>query len=291
MIEKRLDGRLVAEKILQTMAQEVQKFRGACAPKVAFVRVGEDPASVSYIHQKRKTAERVGIETELRVLSTDVSFAALAAQIEELNEDPRVHGILIQSPLPQGLDFSRACDLINPAKDVDGFGKNHLGELMRGNPSGFIPCTPAGIIELLKHYRIQTTGKHVVILNRSLIVGKPLGLLLLERGPFGDATVTFAHSKTRHLSSRTREADILITACGQPRLITPEFVQEGAVVIDVGITRQIGPNGRDRLQGDVDFEAVYPKVSHITPVPGGVGPLTVALLMRNTLKAYGAQIA
>jgi methylenetetrahydrofolate dehydrogenase (NADP+)/methenyltetrahydrofolate cyclohydrolase len=290
-MDKRLDGHLVAEKILSTVADAVVN-ECRTPPTVAFVRVGEDGASVSYVRQKQLTASRVGIDGKVFVLNREgTTFETLATLIATLNADANVHGILVQAPVPESISFGAVCNRIVPDKDVDGFGEAHLGRLLQDDCGGFVPCTPAGIVELLKFYNIRPAGKHVVVVNRSLIVGKPLGLLLLRRGEWGDATVTYAHSRTDDLASVTRRADILVTACGSPAMITPHFVKEGAVVVDVGITRipdVSRPKGY-RLCGDVDFEAVYPKVSYIAPVPGGVGPLTVAMLMHNTLVAYRRQ--
>ncbi len=291
-MEKCLNGRVVSDKILCKLKEDIQRECTKRVPKVAFIRVGEDGASVSYVNQKRRTAAQVGIESELHVLdSRTTSFTTLISLIETLNADKNIHGILVQAPLPGGLDFNTVCNHISKTKDVDGFSEFHLGKLLQEDESGFVSCTPAGIIELLKYYNIETAGKHVVVLNRSLIVGKPLGLLLLRKGSYGNATVTFAHSQTTNLAKITQEADILITACGRPKFITPQFIKEGVVVIDVGITRVPDPSKSNgySLCGDVDYGLVYPMVSKITPVPGGVGPLTVAMLMYNTFKAYRLQ--
>lgn len=281
-----IDGNRIAGEVLGDLKQRIQKLTGP-PPKVAFIRVGEDPASVSYVSKKQRTAAELGIESELNVLSEDIDEATLHAIIDRLNADEKVHGILIQSPLPSHLDERGAFDRVHPDKDVDGFHRINLGRLCQDDSDGFVACTPAGIVELLRRSGVETRGRHVVVLGRSLIVGKPVALLLMRKGAGGDATVTVCHSRTENLPAVTASADILIAAIGRPRFVTAEMVKPGAVVIDVGINRIPDATRKSayRLVGDVDFDAVKDRVSMITPVPGGVGPMTVAMLMSNTLKA------
>jgi methylenetetrahydrofolate dehydrogenase (NADP+)/methenyltetrahydrofolate cyclohydrolase len=282
-----IDGNAIAESILAQIAAEVAKIAGR-RPTVAFVRVGEDPASVSYVTKKQKTAAQVGMQSRLELFPDSTTQAQLLAKITELNLDPLVDGILIQSPLPKSMDETAVFNQVNPAKDVDGFHTVNVGKLVQEDPSGFVACTPAGIVELIRRSGVETDGRHVVVVGRSLIVGKPVGLLLLQKGLPGNATVTFCHSRTRDLPAITRQADILIAAIGRPRFVTVDMVKEGATVIDVGINRvpDLTKKSGYRIVGDVDFEAVSPCVARITPVPGGVGPMTVAMLMSNTLKAW-----
>lgn len=283
---KLLSGREVADKILQEVKQEVAQLKGR-PPCVAFLRVGNDGASISYVRQKEIKAAFVGIKSILKVFdAATTTETQLLEEINCLNNDETVDGILVQAPVPASMDFVKICNAINPLKDVDGFGATNLGNLLQEKP-GLIPCTPAGIIELLKHYKLSSEGKQVVIVNRSLIVGKPLGALFLQRSAFGNATVTICHSQSQDLPTITKSADILILACGRPEFFDATYVKKGAIVIDVGITRVSANNERGYcLKGDAFFEKLLPVVSHITPVPGGVGPMTVAMLMRNTLKAY-----
>jgi len=282
-----IDGNAIAESILTQIAAEVAKIPGR-RPTVAFLRVGEDPASVSYVTKKQKTAALVGMESRLELFPETTTQAELLAKITQLNLDPLVDGILIQSPLPKSMDETAVFNHVNPNKDVDGFHTLNVGKLVQEDPSGFVACTPAGIIELIRRSNVETDGRHVVVVGRSLIVGKPVGLLLLQKGLPGNATVTFCHSRTRDLPTVTRTADILIAAIGRPRFITADMVKQGATVIDVGINRVPDATKKNgyRIVGDVDFEAVAPRCARITPVPGGVGPMTVAMLMSNTLKAW-----
>ncbi|MEC7609315.1 MAG: tetrahydrofolate dehydrogenase/cyclohydrolase catalytic domain-containing protein, partial [Verrucomicrobiota bacterium] len=257
-------------------------------PVVAFIRVGEDPASVSYVRKKQKTAEQIGIESRLFLLPEDVNRAALFEQIDVLNCDPSVNGILIQSPLPKHIDETETFNRVVPHKDVDGFNTVNIGKLCQEDANGFVACTPAGIIELILRSNLNTEGKHVVVLGRSLIVGKPAALLMLRKAVPGNATVTICHSRTTNLENITRQADILIAAIGRANFVTADMVKEGVAVIDVGINRveDISHTRGYRLVGDVDFAQVSKKASLITPVPGGVGPMTVAMLMQNTMRAY-----
>lgn len=281
-----LSGREVADKLLQEVKTEVAQLKGR-PPCVAFLRVGNDGASVSYVRQKEAKAAFTGIKSLLKVFDAETTTETqLLEEIEQLNQDDTIDGILVQAPVPNSMDFVKICNTIHPYKDVDGFGTTNLGNLLQDRP-GLVPCTPAGIIELLKYYQIPTEGKHVVIVNRSLIVGKPLSALFLQRSAFGNATVTICHSQSNNLQAITKSADILILACGRPEFFDAAYVKEGAIVIDVGITRVPSSNERGyALKGDAHFESLLPIASHITPVPGGVGPMTVAMLMKNTLKAY-----
>jgi methylenetetrahydrofolate dehydrogenase (NADP+)/methenyltetrahydrofolate cyclohydrolase len=266
------------------LAEEVIEFiqNNGVVPCLAAVLVGDDPASEVYVRNKRKACEEVGIESQLHRLPSDVTVEDLLQLVARLNKDDEVHGILVQMPLPPQIDASRVVQAINPAKDVDAFHPENVGRLVQGRPR-FLPCTPAGVQQLLVRNNIETVGRHVVIVGRSDIVGKPLAIMMAQRGPGADATVTVCHSRTRDLPSITRLADILMVAIGRPKFITADMVKSGATVIDVGINRT--PEG---LVGDVDFEAVRAVAGAITPVPGGVGRLTVALLLRNTLTAAEA---
>ena len=284
---KIIDGNAIAESIIEELASEVGQLSDT-KPVVAFIRVGDDPASVSYVRKKQKIAERIGIESRLILLSYDVSEKELFAQIDELNMDPVVNGILIQAPLPEHINETDTFNRVSPNKDVDGFHTLNIGKLCQEDESGFIACTPAGIVELFKRSNIETQGKHVVVLGRSQIVGKPAALLMVRKALPGNATVTLCHSKTKNLASITSQADVLIAAIGRPNFVTADMVKEGVCVIDVGINRVNDDSRKSgyRLVGDVDFDAVASKASHMTPVPGGVGPMTVAMLMHNTLRAF-----
>lgn len=286
---KIIDGNAIAESIIEELASEVGQLSDT-KPVVAFIRVGDDPASVSYVRKKQKIAERIGIESRLILLSYDVSEKELFAQIDELNMDPGVNGILIQAPLPEHINETDTFNRVSHNKDVDGFHTLNIGKLCQEDDSGFIACTPAGIVELIKRSKIETQGKHVVVLGRSQIVGKPAALLMVRKALPGNATVTLCHSKTENLASITSQADVLIAAIGRPNFVTADMVKEGVCVIDVGINRVSDDSRKSgyRLVGDVDFDAIASKASHITPVPGGVGPMTVAMLMHNTLRAFKA---
>lgn len=287
---QRIEGNVIAETIIEELTAEVAALP-AEKPTVAFIRVGEDPASASYVRKKEKTAERIGIESRLHLFPEDVSKKELFATIKTLNEDPEVNGILVQAPLPPHIDESETFNQVRPEKDVDGFNTINLGKLCQEDPDGFVACTPGGIVELIRRSNIETEGRHVVVLGRSQIVGKPAALLMMRKAVPGNATVTVCHSRTRNLGEVTRSADILIAAIGRPAFVTADMVGEGVAVIDVGINRVEDASKKRgyRLVGDVDFENVAPKASHITPVPGGVGPMTVAMLMRNTLRAFRLQ--
>jgi len=284
-----IDGNAIAESIIQELEVEVGALSGK-KPVVAFIRVGEDPASVSYVRKKERTAERIGIESRLHLFPEDVSPEELYAKIDELNADPNVNGILIQAPLPKHINETETFNRVAPGKDVDGFNTVNIGKLCQEDSSGFVACTPAGIVELIKRSGIETEGKHVVVLGRSQIVGKPAALLMMRKEIPGNATVTICHSRTQDLPSITRQADVLIAAIGRPNFVTGDMVKDGVAVIDVGINRVEDASKKRgyRLVGDVEFDAVAPKASHITPVPGGVGPMTVAMLMHNTLRSFKA---
>lgn len=279
-----LDGKQLARQIRAELAEEVVEFiqNNAVVPCLAAVLVGDDPGSEVYVRNKRKACEEVGIESQMHRLPANVSSEELLKLVAKLNKDEAVHGILVQLPLPAQIDTARVLLAINPAKDVDAFHPENVGRLVQGRPR-FLPCTPQGVQQLLVRSGIEIAGRHVVIVGRSDIVGKPLSIMLAQRGPAADATVTLCHSRTRDLAAITRLADILIVAIGRPKFITADMVKRGAVVVDVGINRT-----DEGLVGDVDFAAVREVASAITPVPGGVGPLTIAMLLRNTLSAAEA---
>lgn len=285
---ERIDGNQTASEIVAEIKTAVDELTGSDKPKVVFIRVGEDPASVSYVRKKEKTAASVGILSELLAFPESITEEKLFAEIDRLNEDPSVNGILVQSPLPKHLDDQAAFDRVSPEKDVDGFNRVNLGKLCQEDPTGFVACTPMGVIELLNRNGVTIPGKRVVVVGRSLIVGKPLALLFLQRGDHGDATVTVCHSRTPNLGEITRQADILVAAVGRPEIIRGDMVKPGAVVIDVGVNRVPDSSRKSgyALKGDVAFSEASEVASKITPVPGGVGPMTVAMLMRNTLKAF-----
>ena len=282
-----IDGNEIASAIVEELTDLVSGF-GKNKPCVAFVRVGEDPASVSYVRKKEKTAGQIGIESKLLVFPETISQEGLLHEIDVLNRDPGIHGILVQAPLPDHIDDRTVFNHVSPGKDVDGFNATNLGKLCQEDEDAFVSCTPAGILELISRKGIETEGKRVVVLGRSLIVGKPVGMLFLGKGSPGNATVTYCHSRTPDLKKHTLNADILIAAIGRPHFVSEDMVRTGATVIDVGINRIPDDTRKSgyRLVGDVDFEKVAPKTSYITPVPGGVGPMTVAMLMSNTVKAY-----
>ena len=281
-----INGNDIAQSIVEELTEEVSRMPGE-KPCVVFIRVGEDPASVSYVRKKEKTAAKIGIESRLQVYSSSISQEQLLQEISLVNQDKSIHGILVQAPLPAHIDERTVFNHVSPHKDVDGFNASNLGKLCQEQEDAFISCTPGGIIELIKRKNIPTEGKHVVVLGRSLIVGKPAGILFLRKDFPGNATVTFCHSRTPDLAVHTRQADILIAAIGKPQFVTRDMVKKGATVIDVGINRIEDPKKKSgfRLVGDVDFDNVSPMTEFITPVPGGVGPMTVAMLMKNTLQA------
>tara|TARA_B100000963_G_scaffold358823_1_gene384442 strand:+ start:188 stop:1060 length:873 start_codon:yes stop_codon:yes gene_type:complete len=282
-----IDGNEIASSVLRGLTDQISTF-GEKKPCVTFIRVGDDPASISYLRKKEKTANEVGILSQLKVFPVEMSQEDLLGEIDKLNSDPEVHGILVQAPLPEHMDERTVFNRVHPSKDVDGFNATNLGKLCQEQEDAFISCTPAGIVEIIKRTGIETDGKHVVVLGRSLIVGKPAGMLFLRKGFPGNATVTFCHSRTANLKDFVKRADLIIAAIGKPLFVQADMVKEGAVIIDVGINRISDETKKSgyRLVGDVDFEKVAPKTSYITPVPGGVGPMTVAMLMSNTVKAF-----
>ncbi|MFQ5937458.1 MAG: bifunctional methylenetetrahydrofolate dehydrogenase/methenyltetrahydrofolate cyclohydrolase FolD [Acidiferrobacterales bacterium] len=287
MAAKIIDGNAIAAKIKSEVKAEVDELKSKrVQPCLAAVLVGEVAASKVYVRTKRKTCEQVGMASVLHTPSVDISEAELLKLIDELNTDPAIHGILVQLPLPDHISEEKVIEHMSPAKDVDGFHPFNVGKLVIGMDT-FRSCTPAGVQELLIRSGVETAGKHVVVLGRSNIVGKPIANILIQKEKHANATVTVGHSRTRNLVELTRQADILIAAMGQPQFVKPEMVREGAVVVDVGINRIDDPASKKgyKLVGDVDFEGVSEVASAITPVPGGVGPMTVAMLMVNTLKA------
>ncbi len=273
-----IDGKKVSQHIREEVAREVVKLRDetGTTPGLAAVLVGDNPASEIYVRNKRKACEQVGIYSEEYRLSNEASQNELLSLIDKLNDDKKIHGILVQLPLPDQIDSTMILRSVSPAKDVDGFHPENVGLLVEGNPR-FVSCTPNGIMKMLDFYDIEIKGKEAVVVGRSNIVGKPTAVLLLHR----HATVTICHSRTVRLDEVTRRADILVAAIGRPHFITEDMVKEGAVVVDVGINR----NKDGKLIGDVDFERVKEKASYITPVPGGVGPMTIAMLLWNTLES------
>lgn len=282
-----IDGNHIATAIIAELKAEVSALSGR-KPCIALVRVGEDPASVSYVKKKEKTAAEIGVTSRVILPPTSITQTELFQLIDELNADSNVDGILVQSPLPKHIDEVAVFRRVLPSKDVDGFNTLNLGKIAQEDDTGFVACTPAGIMELLARSNVDLKGKHVVVLGRSLIVGKPIALLALQKRSGANATVTICHSATNDLPSITRQADVLIAAIGRADFVTADMVKPGAVIIDVGINRVADATKKTgyRLNGDVQFETVAPICSKITPVPGGVGPMTVAMLMKNTVKAF-----
>ena len=282
-----IDGNKIAASLIAELKAEVASYPGR-RPCIALERVGDDPASISYVKKKQSTASEIGMESRLHLPPVTISQEELCALIDQLNGDPTVDGILVQSPLPKGISEVEVFRRIVAHKDVDGFHTLNLGKLAQEDDSGFVACTPAGIIEMLTRSGVSLAGKHVVVLGRSLIVGKPAALLAMQRKPWANATVTVCHSQTANLPAITKQADILIAAIGKAEFVTADMVKPGAVVIDVGVNRVPDATKKSgyRLTGDVHFPTVSPLCSQISPVPGGVGPMTVAMLMKNTVKAY-----
>ena len=282
-----INGNEISKNIIEELKVKVANIHGS-KPCVVFIRVGEDAASISYVRKKEKIAASIGIKSRLKILPENITQDQLLNEVDKENQDPSVHGILVQAPLPSHMEERIIFNRVSPDKDVDGFNALNLGKLCQEQEDAFISCTPAGILELIERKKIPTEGKHVVVLGRSLIVGKPAGMLFLRKGFPGNATVTFCHSRTPDLQRHTQMADILIAAIGKPEFVTGDMVKQGATVIDVGINRIEDPSKKSgfRLIGDVHFEQVAPKAQFITPVPGGVGPMTVAMLMCNTLQAF-----
>jgi methylenetetrahydrofolate dehydrogenase (NADP+)/methenyltetrahydrofolate cyclohydrolase len=285
---KLIDGRAIAEKVYVDLRREIAELKSRdLTPGLAVVLVGDNPASRTYVRSKDKMSRELGLYSLKLELPASVTQAELLARVQELNHDPAIHGILVQSPPPKQIDEAAIVRALDPRKDVDGFHPENVAKLALGDPTGFVPCTPLGVQRLLVESKIDITGRHVVILGRSMIVGKPLALLLMQKANGADATVTVAHSRSRNLEEITRSADILIAAIGRARFVKSEHVRKGAVIVDVGINRVDDATSERgyRLVGDVDFDNVAEKVSAITPVPGGVGPMTIAMLMANTVKA------
>jgi methylenetetrahydrofolate dehydrogenase (NADP+) / methenyltetrahydrofolate cyclohydrolase len=282
-----IDGNQIAAAIIAELKTEIATLPGR-KPCIALVRVGEDPASVSYVKKKEKTAAEIGVTSRIMLPSISISQAKLFTLIDDLNRDESVDGILVQSPLPKHIDEVAVFRRVSADKDVDGFNTLNLGKVAQEDETGFVACTPAGIMELLARSGVDLKGKHVVVLGRSLIVGKPIALLALQKKAGANGTVTICHSATANLATITRQADVLIAAIGRADFVTADMVKPGVVVIDVGINRVPDASKKSgyKLTGDVQFESVSPLASKITPVPGGVGPMTVAMLMKNTLKAY-----
>jgi len=277
-----LNGKALAQKMQSELAQQVEAFtaQGLRSPGLAVLMVGDNPASAAYVRNKERACGKLGIASFGQQFPSDTAQATLAQAIADLNQDDRVDGILVQLPLPSHLDSVALLNQIHPDKDADGLHPTNLGRLVRGEP-GLQSCTPAGVMRLLEEYDLPPKGKHAVVVGRSILVGKPLALMLLAK----DATVTIAHSQTPDLAAVCRSADILVSAVGRPELITPDYVQPGAVVVDVGINR-VGEGSNSKLVGDVAFAAVNDMAAWLTPVPGGVGPMTVTMLMCNTIWSY-----
>jgi len=290
-IARILDGKAIAATVLEECRTETAALAMAgITPGLAVVLVGDDPASHVYVGSKVRTCGELGIHSEKIVLPADTTQAALLDVVARLNADPAIHGILVQSPPPPQIDEAEVIRAIDPAKDVDGFHPENVAKLALEDPTGFVPCTPAGCMRLIAEAGVATSGAEAVVVGRSMIVGKPMALLLAAKG--ADATVTIAHSRTRDLPAVCRRADILIAAVGRPEMIQGDWVKPGAVVIDVGINRVADPARKSgfRLTGDVAFDEAAARAAAITPVPGGVGPMTIAMLMKNTLKAAAARV-
>jgi len=287
-----IDGNQIASAIIAELKAEVANLKGR-KPCIALVRVGNDPASLSYVAKKEKTAAEIGLISRIILPPEAVTQDELFALLDQLNADPAVDGILVQSPLPKHINEVAVFRRVSPAKDVDGFNTLNLGKIAQEDETGFVACTPAGIMELLKRSNVDLKGKHVVVVGRSLIVGKPVALLALQKKAGANGTVTVCHSATANLPAITRLADVLIAAIGRPEFVTADMVKPGVVIIDVGINRLPDATKKSgfRLVGDVQFPTVSKLASKITPVPGGVGPMTVAMLMKNTVKAYHLQTA
>ena len=287
-VGEKIDGTAVAKSVREDVAREVAELKArGITPGLTVVIVGEDPASQTYVAAKEKASVEAGMKGETIRLPADTPQPELEALIDRLNADATVHGILVQSPLPRHMDANTVVRRILPEKDVDGFHPVNVGKLLIGEKDGFAPCTPAGVQELLVRYGVETKGKEVVIVGRSNIVGKPMAALLMQQGAGADCTVTVCHSRTKDLLFHTRRADIVIAALGKPEMITGDMIRPGAVVIDVGISRvDDATRARGyRLAGDVHFESASKVASLITPVPGGVGPMTIAMLLKNTVRA------
>ncbi|MBE6525088.1 MAG: bifunctional methylenetetrahydrofolate dehydrogenase/methenyltetrahydrofolate cyclohydrolase FolD [Thermoplasmata archaeon] len=287
MVCRLISGPEVSEEIYGELRTRIEKLKSeGFVPGLAVVLVGEDPASQVYVRMKGKKCEELGMHSETIVMPADITEEELLKKIDDLNKDASIHGFLVQLPLPKHIDEDKVIEAIDPMKDVDGFHPVNVGRMLIGKP-GFLPATPAGVQQMLIRSGIETAGKHVVVVGRSNIVGKPMAALMIQRGLGADSTVSIVHSKTANLAEITKQADILIVAIGKPRFITGDMVKDGAVVIDVGTNRiddPTHPKG-SRLVGDVDFENVKDKTAAITPVPGGVGPMTICMLMANAVQA------
>jgi methylenetetrahydrofolate dehydrogenase (NADP+)/methenyltetrahydrofolate cyclohydrolase len=284
-----LDGKVVSEHIKAQIKQEVDAIlvKGLRAPHLVAILVGDNPASKAYVGSKVKTCAELGFDSTLVAYETDVTEAELLAKIEAINNDPGVDGILVQLPLPKHIDENKVIDTIHPDKDVDGFHPENLGKMVIGQEA-FIPATPYGVMLMLAHYGIKTAGMHAVVIGRSNIVGTPMSILLSRNTEPGNCTVTICHSRTKNMTELCKQADLIVAAIGKPRFVTADMVKDGAVIVDVGINRVESTETKSgyRLVGDVDFDHVAPKASYITPVPGGVGLMTICALMKNTLQAY-----
>ena len=283
-----IDGRAIAEQInAETSARIAALKNKGVQPGLTFVRVGDDPASRVYVGMKERMAGRLGIVSTTKILAQNTPEAELLALLKELNADKQVHGVLVQAPLPAHIQAPRVYSAVQPEKDVDGFHPVNVGKLLLGDATGFAPCTPAGVMVLLARSGVKTDGADVVILGRGDIVGKPMAAMLCQKSPRANATVTVCHSRTRDIAAHCRRADIIVAAMGVAEFLKAEMVKPGAVVIDVGVNRIKDPAARDgtRLVGDVDFARVQPIAGKITPNPGGVGPMTIAMLMQNTVRA------
>jgi methylenetetrahydrofolate dehydrogenase (NADP+)/methenyltetrahydrofolate cyclohydrolase len=283
-----IDGRTIARQLQNELAGRIKVLQDqGLQPGLAFVRVGEDTASKVYVGRKEKACQELGIYSETKVMAEAASETDLLRLLDALNKDQRIHGILVQAPLPAQIHSERVYSAVKPEKDVDGFHPVNMGKLLLGDRTGFLPCTPAGILELLSRSNVPTTGAEVVVLGRGNIVGKPLAALLCQKADRANATVTLCHSATRDIKTHCRRADIVIAAIGVPLFLKADMVKAGAVVIDVGVNRINDPSAPtgSRLVGDVDFNAVQPIAGKITPNPGGVGPMTIAMLMHNTVTA------
>jgi methylenetetrahydrofolate dehydrogenase (NADP+)/methenyltetrahydrofolate cyclohydrolase len=285
---KRIDGARIAQKVHEESKHRIAALaKKGLRPGLAVILIGDDPASRAYVRSKDKRAAELGLHSVKHELPSDTAQERLIELVRELNADPLIHGILVQSPPPEHINEQAVVQTIDPRKDVDGFHPVNVGKLAMDDPTGLVPCTPLGCMRLLEEIGVETTGANAVVVGRSLIVGKPMALLLMRRGRVGDATVTVAHSRSRDLAAITRSADIIIAAIGRAHFLGANHVGKGAVVIDVGINRFPDPDSPKgyRLVGDVDFEAVAERCAAITPVPGGVGPMTIAMLIANTITA------
>lgn len=284
-----LDGRKTSNDIKEELAVEVGKIRqsGGRAPHLAAILVGEDGASLTYVNSKVKACEKIGFDSTLIQLPADTTEEVLLSEIQKLNKDKGLDGFIVQLPLPKHINENKVIDAIHPDKDVDGFHPSNIGKMVLNQPT-YLPATPMGIMELLKRYEVETSGKHCVVIGRSHIVGSPISILMARNTSPGNATVTLTHSRTRNLKELTLQADIIVVALGKAEFLTADMVKDGVVIVDVGITRVADSTKKSgfKLLGDVKYDEVAPKASFITPVPGGVGPMTIASLLMNTLAAY-----